>query len=51
MDKIIKRIPGIMPSQPKEQGQGYIDDLAKKQKFELEELLKRQNKILANKYV
>jgi len=49
MNKIIKKIPGDMLSQPKQQSQGYIDNLANKQKCELEELLKRQNKILANK--
>lgn len=47
--KIIKRIPGDVPSSSRKQSQGYIDDLARKQKFELEELLRRQNKILANK--
>lgn len=45
---IIKRIPGDIPPSKKE-SQGYIDDLGKKQKFELEELLERQMKILANK--
>jgi hypothetical protein len=49
LDKVINKIPGDIPAIPKEQGQGYIDNLAKKQKFELEELLERQNKILANK--
>lgn len=33
------------------EGQGYIDDLGKKQRFELEELLERQERILANKWV
>lgn len=44
------KIPGdILPSLNKTEGQGYIDSLEKKQKFQLEELLERQNKILANK--
>lgn len=47
---VIKKIPGDILSSKKE-NQGYIDDLGKKQKFQLEELLERQKKILANKYV
>lgn len=31
------------------ESQGYIDDLGKRQKFELEELLERQKKIFADK--
>ncbi|XP_050448596.1 DNA-directed RNA polymerase II subunit GRINL1A [Cataglyphis hispanica] len=46
---IIKKIPGDIPPHSKKESQGYIEDLEKKQKFELEELLERQNKILANK--
>lgn len=46
---IIKKIPGDIPPYSKKESQGYIEDLGKKQKFELEELLERQNKILANK--
>lgn len=46
---VIKKIPGDIPSRSKKESQGYIEDLGKKQKFELEELLERQNKILANK--
>lgn len=43
-----KKIPGdVLPS--KRENQGYIDDLGKKQRFELEELLERQERILANK--
>ncbi|KOC66959.1 hypothetical protein WH47_12386 [Habropoda laboriosa] len=47
--KVINKIPGNLPSPSKREKQGYIEDLAKKQKFELEELLERQNKILSNK--
>ncbi|XP_070164232.1 DNA-directed RNA polymerase II subunit GRINL1A isoform X3 [Polyergus mexicanus] len=49
MQNIIKKIPGDIPPHSKKESQGYIEDLGKKQKFELEELLERQNKILANK--
>lgn len=42
------KIPGeVFPS--KKESQGYIDDLGKKPRFQLEELLERQKKILANK--
>jgi len=45
-----KKIPGdVFPS--KKESQGYIDDLGNKQKFQLEELLERQKRILANKWV
>ncbi|CAL7946055.1 unnamed protein product [Xylocopa violacea] len=47
--KIINKIPGDLPSPPKKENQGYIEDLGKKSKFELEELLQRQDKILSNK--
>ncbi|XP_053994229.1 DNA-directed RNA polymerase II subunit GRINL1A [Hylaeus volcanicus] len=47
--KVINKIPGELPPPPKQENQGFIEDLGKKQKFELEELLQRQNKILANK--
>lgn len=47
--KIINKIPGNLPPPFKKENQGYIEDLGKKQKFELEELLERQNKILSNK--
>ncbi|XP_076636568.1 RNA polymerase II subunit M isoform X2 [Colletes latitarsis] len=47
--RVVNKIPGELPHPPKNQNQGFIDDLGKKQKFELEELLERQNKILANK--
>ncbi|EFN72944.1 hypothetical protein EAG_11236 [Camponotus floridanus] len=46
---IIKKIPGDIPLHSKKESQGYIEDLEIKQKFELEELVERQNKILANK--
>lgn len=46
---ITKKIPGDIPPPSKKESQGYIDDLEKKPKFILEELLERQNKILANK--
>ncbi|XP_011169203.1 DNA-directed RNA polymerase II subunit GRINL1A [Solenopsis invicta] len=43
-----RKIPGdVVPS--KKESQGYIDNLGKMQKFQLEELLERQKKILANK--
>ncbi|XP_036139738.1 uncharacterized protein LOC105833390 isoform X2 [Monomorium pharaonis] len=44
----ISKIPGDVTPLKKE-SQGYIEDLSKMQKFQLEELLKRQKKILANK--
>lgn len=49
LKKVIQRVPGEIPPPSKKESQGYIEDLGKKQKFELEELLERQNKILANK--
>ena len=48
---VIKRIPGNLPPPPKKENQGYIEDLGTLQKFQLDELLARQNKLLANKYV
>ena len=47
--QVINKIPGDLPPPSKKEHQGYIDDLEKKQKFELKELLERQNKILGNK--
>ncbi|XP_014608996.1 PREDICTED: uncharacterized protein LOC106789364 [Polistes canadensis] len=47
--KIIKKVPGDLPPPTKKENQGYIDNLANKSKTELEELLERQNKMLANK--
>lgn len=47
--KIINKVPGDLPPPPKKESQGYIEELKNKQKFELEELLERQNKILSNK--
>lgn len=47
--KVINKIPGDLPPPSKKESQGYLEDLRSKQKFELEELLQRQNKILANK--
>ncbi|EZA50840.1 hypothetical protein DMN91_002349 [Ooceraea biroi] len=44
-----KKVPGNVLPPARKQSQGYIDDLANKQKFELEELLERQNKLLACK--
>ncbi|XP_058793908.1 uncharacterized protein LOC131665799 [Phymastichus coffea] len=46
---VIKKIPGEIPPLPKKSSQGFIDDLSNKQKFELLDLLERQNKLLANK--
>lgn len=48
--KIINKIPGNLLPPFKKENQGYIEDLGKKQKFELEELLERQNKILSNNF-
>ncbi|XP_043279736.1 uncharacterized protein Polr2M [Venturia canescens] len=48
-DRIIKKIPGDPVGRFKKESQGYIDNLENKQKFELQELLERQNKLLANK--
>ncbi|XP_047358563.1 DNA-directed RNA polymerase II subunit GRINL1A [Vespa velutina] len=47
--RIVKKIPGDIPPPTKKENQGHIDDLANKPKIELEELLDRQNKILANR--
>ena len=47
--KIIKRIPGELPGPLPNEKQGYIDDLSKKTKPELLELIERQNKLLENK--
>ncbi|CAD1480829.1 unnamed protein product, partial [Heterotrigona itama] len=47
--KIINKVPGDLPSPSRRENQGYIENLGSKQKFELEELLERQNKILSNK--
>ncbi|XP_015191431.1 PREDICTED: uncharacterized protein LOC107074471 [Polistes dominula] len=47
--KIIKKVPGDLPPPTKKENQGYIDNLANKSKIELEEILERQNKLLANK--
>ncbi|KAJ8678964.1 hypothetical protein QAD02_014751 [Eretmocerus hayati] len=49
VEPVIKKIPGEIPPLPKKSSQGYIDDLQKKQKFELLELLERQEKLLSNK--
>lgn len=49
MDKIIKKVPGDIPPLPKTSNQGFIDDLSKKEKYELVDLLSRQNKLLSNK--
>lgn len=46
---VTRKIPGDILPPSKNESQGYIDDLGKKRKFELEELLERQIKILANK--
>ncbi|CAL1688413.1 unnamed protein product [Lasius platythorax] len=46
---VIKKIPGDIPPYSKKESQGYIENLGEKQKFELEELLERQNKMFANK--
>lgn len=50
-EKIIKKIPGDPVPRSKKESQGYIDNLENKQKFELLDLLERQNKLLANKCV
>lgn len=47
-DKIIKRIPGQVSVSPKEK-QGYLEDLCKLSKVQLNELLDRQKAILRNK--
>nr|XP_033340137.1 DNA-directed RNA polymerase II subunit GRINL1A isoform X1 [Megalopta genalis]XP_033340138.1 DNA-directed RNA polymerase II subunit GRINL1A isoform X1 [Megalopta genalis]XP_033340139.1 DNA-directed RNA polymerase II subunit GRINL1A isoform X1 [Megalopta genalis] len=47
LKKVIQKIPGEIPSPYTKEH--HIEDLGKKQKYELEELLERQNKILANK--
>ncbi|XP_017876144.1 DNA-directed RNA polymerase II subunit GRINL1A [Ceratina calcarata] len=49
LETIIKKVPGNLPPPSKRENQGYVDDLGRKAKFELEELLNRQNKILSNK--
>ncbi|CAB0043117.1 unnamed protein product [Trichogramma brassicae] len=47
----LKKIPGEIPPQPKKANQGYIENLASKKKVEIEELLDRQNKLLANNFI
>lgn len=47
--KVINKVPGDLPPPSRKENQGYIENLGSKQKFELEELLERQNKILSNK--
>lgn len=47
----INRIPGDIPPPPKKENQGYLENLGKLRKIDLDELLQRQNKLLANKYV
>lgn len=49
LKNIVKKIPGDLPPLSKDENQGYIGDLESKRKFELQELLERQNKLLANK--
>ena len=51
LETVHKKIPGEIVPLPRKASQGYIDDLKKKQKFELLELLERQEKLLTNKYV
>ncbi|XP_032668886.1 DNA-directed RNA polymerase II subunit GRINL1A [Odontomachus brunneus] len=46
---IAKKIPGDVLPPSKKESQGYIKDLKKIQTFKIEELLERQNNILANK--
>ncbi|XP_029040741.2 DNA-directed RNA polymerase II subunit GRINL1A [Osmia bicornis bicornis] len=46
---VLHKIPGDLPPIPKQEHQGYIDDMGKLKKFQLEEILERQNKILNNK--
>lgn len=46
-----RKVPGELISQPKKSSQGYIGDLSKKEKFELDDLLTKQDKLLANKYL
>ncbi|XP_014487384.1 PREDICTED: DNA-directed RNA polymerase II subunit GRINL1A [Dinoponera quadriceps] len=45
----IRKIPGEILPPLKKEGQGYIDDLGKKPKFILQELLERQSKLLSDK--
>ena len=47
--KVISKVPGDLLPPSRKENQGYIENLGSKQKFELEELLERQNKILSNK--
>ncbi|KAK0168749.1 hypothetical protein PV327_002519 [Microctonus hyperodae] len=47
-ERIIKKIPGVVTSSRKD-SQGYIDGLENKTMIELEDILLRQNKLLANK--
>ncbi|KAK2576366.1 hypothetical protein KPH14_005715 [Odynerus spinipes] len=47
--RTVRKIPGEILPLPKEEHQGYIDNLANKSRVELEELLERQNKLLSNK--
>lgn len=47
--KVVNKIPGDLPPPRRKENEGYITDLGKKQKFELEELLNRQNRLISNK--
>jgi hypothetical protein len=47
--RIINKVPGNIPSEPKKEKQGYIGDLSTKTVPQLNELLDRQLKLLANK--
>ncbi|XP_054271914.1 DNA-directed RNA polymerase II subunit GRINL1A [Macrosteles quadrilineatus] len=47
--RIISKVPGNIPSEPKKEKQGYIGDLAQQTIVQLNELLGRQLKLLANK--
>ena len=49
-DKIVHKIPGEI-IQNKKESQGYLGKLEEKEDFELLELLERQEKLIANKYV
>ena len=49
LPQVIKKIPGEIQPLPKQSSQGHIERLNEKNTFEIEELLDRQNRLLANK--
>lgn len=47
--RIINKVPGNVQSESQKEKQGYIGEFSKKTVAQLNELLERQRKLLANK--